>query len=76
MIGIATAILAVGGGLIVWLSAVGFQVRIERGAMGAGERWRRAVALVAAVVSLMFLAVQTTGLTDLVVETLKWGPER
>ncbi len=76
LIGAATAILAVGGGLIVWLSAAGLPARLERGPMSRGERWRRALALAAAVVCLMFLAVQTTGLTDLVVETLKWGPER
>ncbi|HWE27293.1 MAG TPA: hypothetical protein VHB97_04785, partial [Polyangia bacterium] len=76
LIGIATAILAVGGGVIVWLSAVAFAARLERGPMGRGERWRRAITLVVAVVSLMFLAVQVTGLTDVVVETLKWGPER
>ena len=76
LIGVATAILAVGGGLIVWLSAAGLPARLERGAMGRGERWRRAIGLAAAVVCLMFLAVQTTGLTDLVIETLKWGPER
>jgi TolA-binding protein len=76
LIGMATAILAVGGGVIVWLSALAFAARLERGAMARGERWRRALGLVVAVVSLMFLAVQVTGLTDVVVETLKWGPER
>jgi tetratricopeptide (TPR) repeat protein len=76
LIGAATAILAVGGGLIVWIAASGYEARLERGAMGSVERLRRAATVALAVVGLMFLAVQTTGLTDLVVETLKWGPER
>ena len=65
------SLIAVGGALIVWISSVGYEARLERGPMGRWERLRRAFAVAVAVVFLMFLAVQATGLTDLVVETLK-----
>jgi hypothetical protein len=44
--------------------------------MRVTERLLRGVGVAAAVVALMFLAVQATGLTDVVIETLRTGPER
>lgn len=67
----ATLAIAAGGGAIVWLSCA---------ARADGERWRwrlaRLLSSSVAVVALMFVAVQSTGLTDLVLETLRMGPER
>jgi outer membrane protein assembly factor BamD (BamD/ComL family) len=67
----ATLAIAGGGGAIVWLSCA---VRAD------GEPWSRRLLRLAsssvAVLALMFVAIQTTGLTDLVLETLRMGPER
>lgn len=76
LIGIATSLIAVGGGMIVWVSSAGSEARLERGPMGRWELLLRAFAVAFAAVFVVFLAVQATGLTDLVVETLKTGPER
>jgi hypothetical protein len=44
--------------------------------MRVRERALRVAGAALAVLAVMVVAVQTTGLTDLVVETLRSGPER
>jgi hypothetical protein len=75
-IGIATSAIAVGGAVVVWLTSLGWAARLDRGPMSRLARAARVVAVSVAVVALMFLAVQATGLTDVVLETIRTGPER
>lgn len=72
----ATLGIAVGGGLIVWAVSAVLGARLERGRVSLAARIGRLAAAAAAVVCVMYIAVQTTGLTDLMIETLKAGPER
>ncbi|HEX8952009.1 MAG TPA: tetratricopeptide repeat protein, partial [Polyangia bacterium] len=55
-IGVATAGIAVGGAVVVWLSSVGVAARLDRGPLSAAARAGRVAAVVLAVVALMFLA--------------------
>ncbi|MGZ3407899.1 MAG: tetratricopeptide repeat protein [Polyangia bacterium] len=75
-IGLATTGVAVGGGLLLWLTSLASQSRLERGPMSAAARAGRTIAIVFAVGALLFIAVQATGLTDIVLETFRAGPER
>ncbi len=75
-IGVATSAIAVGGAVVVWLTSLGYAARLDRGPMSPLARAGRIAAVTVAVVALMFLAVQATGLTDVVIETLRTGPER
>jgi TolA-binding protein len=75
-IGVATTAIAVGGAIIVWVTSIGFATRVERGPLSLAARAGRAAAVCLAVFALVFLAVQATGLTDIVFETLRSGPER
>jgi outer membrane protein assembly factor BamD (BamD/ComL family) len=75
-IGLATAGIAVGGAALVWLTSLGFAARLERAPMSPMARAGRAVAIFVAVGAIVFLAVQATGLTDIVIETFRAGPER
>ncbi len=75
-IGLATSGIAVGGGAVVWLTSLSFAARLERGPISLAARLGRSAAIVLAVLALMFLAVQATGLTDIVIETFRSGPER
>jgi TolA-binding protein len=75
-IGLATFGIAAGGGVIVWLSSALAAARLDERPMRAGERALRVAGAALAVLAVMVVAVQTTGLTDLVVETLRSGPER
>jgi TolA-binding protein len=75
-IGWATAGIAVGGALLVWLTSLSWVVRLERGPMSLRARYGRALAVAVAVAALTFLTVQATGLTDIVVETFRSGPDR
>jgi TolA-binding protein len=68
-IGWCTLAIAVGGGLVIWLT--GNLAQSETRA-----RLLRATATALAVLCIVVVAVQATGLTDLVVETLRAGPER
>jgi TolA-binding protein len=72
----ATAGIGLGGMMITWLAAAGTAARVGRGSVGRVEQAARAAALALAVLSLAYLAVETAGLTDLVLETLRSGPER
>ena len=67
---------AVGGAAIVWLTSLGFAARLDRAPMSAAARAGRIAAVTLAIVALVFLAVQATGLTDIVIETFRSGPER
>jgi outer membrane protein assembly factor BamD (BamD/ComL family) len=71
-IALATAGIALGGGIVVWLVCA--LLRARPGHWPA--RISELAASTLAVVSVMYIAVQTTGLTDLVLETLRSGPER
>ncbi len=75
-IGIATSGIAIGGAALVWVTSLAFAARLELGPMSVAARAGRAAAVAVAVVALMFLAVQATGLTDIVLETIRSGPER
>lgn len=75
-IGWATSAIAVGGAVVVWLTSLSSSARLERGPMPGRARAGRAAAVLLAVVALTFLALQSTGLTDIVVETFRAGPER
>lgn len=72
----ATASIAVGGGLIVWAACAVTAARLERGTLPIRARVGRLAASAVAVLSVMYIAVQTNGLTDLMIETLRAGPER
>jgi outer membrane protein assembly factor BamD (BamD/ComL family) len=76
LIGLATVGIAVGGALLVWLTSLAFAARLEAGPMSLRARAGRAASIFFAVVALTFLAVQATGLTDIVIETFRSGPER
>ncbi len=75
-IAVATSAIAVGGLLIVWATTALNAARLTRGALSIGARLARAAAILGAVLSIGYIAIQTTGLTDLVIETLRSGPER
>jgi hypothetical protein len=75
-IGWATAAIAVGGAAVIWLGAALTARRLERGPVPTVGRLARSAATALAVLAVAYLAVQSTGLTDLVVETLRAGPER
>lgn len=75
-IGLATSAIAVGGAIVVWLTSLGLSARLASGPLSPLQRAGRIAAVTLAVVALMFLAVQATGLTDVVLETLRTGPER
>lgn len=75
-IGLATAIIAAGGGLLVWLSGARTTAALAAGPVAPRPRLLRAVAVGAAALALAYVAIQGAGLTDLVVETLRSGPER
>jgi TolA-binding protein len=71
-IGWATGGMAAGGAVITWITGAGTPERPVRWP----ERALRALALALAVLSLAFIAIQWAGLTDLVLETFRAGPER
>jgi tetratricopeptide (TPR) repeat protein len=73
---IATGTIAVGGGLIVWASCGVTAAELDRGTLTLRTRLGRVAAAAAAVLCVMYVAVQSTGLTDLMIETLRSGPER
>jgi hypothetical protein len=72
-IGMAVAMVAVGGGVILYLSST---LEARRPASSLRVRLRRSAGIALAVLALVFLAVQATGLTPVVMETLRSGPER
>jgi hypothetical protein len=76
MIAMATTAIAIGGALIVWLSAAASTARLARGPMAMRERLWRAALCALAVLALIWLAIVTSGLADIVLETLRAGPER
>jgi hypothetical protein len=73
---LATSAIAVGGALVVWLNASASTARLQRGPMSVSERLLRALACALAVLAVTYLAIWAAGLTDLVAETLRMGPER
>lgn len=75
-IGWATGSIAVGGALITWVVGAGTAQRLERGPIGWPARVARALALALAVLAVAYVAIEWAGLRDLVVETLRAGPER
>jgi TolA-binding protein len=75
-IGIATAVIALGGAGLVWLTGARTTAALAAGAVPARARLGRAVAIGVAALAVAYCAIQATGLTDLVLETLCSGPER
>jgi hypothetical protein len=71
-IALATAGIALGGGVVVWLVCA--LLRARPGHWPA--RISELAASTLAIISVMYIAVQATGLTDLMIETLRSGPER
>jgi TolA-binding protein len=68
----ATGSIAVGGAVITWVTGASTPTR----AVGWPERAARALALALAVLAIAWVAIQWTGLTDLVIETFRSGAER
>jgi TolA-binding protein len=75
-IAFATGGIAVGGAIVVWLGGAATAARIARGPISLLQRSIRAGATALAVGALVYGAVFVTHLTDLVVETLRNGPDR
>ena len=75
-IGAATAGIAVGGALVIWIGAALTAAQLERGPVAPLGRVWRAGATALAILAVAFVAVQAAGLNDLVLETLRAGPER
>lgn len=75
-IGLATFGIALGGAALVWLSSAASIARLERGPLPMRGRVLRALAVLLAVGALVYLSLQATGLTDIVIETFRSGPER
>jgi TolA-binding protein len=75
-IALATGAIAIGGGLVVWASTAVNSARLAAAPLGLRARIARLGAAGLAVLCVTYLSVQSTGLTDLIVETLKNGPER
>jgi tetratricopeptide (TPR) repeat protein len=75
-IGLATGLIAAGGALLVWLTGARTTATLAAGPLSRGRRAGRAIAVGLAALALAYVAIQGTGLTDLVVETLRSGPER
>ena len=75
-IALATVVIALGGLFVVWASGALSVARLADGALPIRARVGRAAATALAVLCVAYVAVQTTGLTDLVLETLRSGPER
>jgi TolA-binding protein len=75
-IGWATAGIALGGAALVWMTSLSSGTRLEKGPMPVRARVGRAAAIFFAVGAVGYLSVQATGLTDIVVETFRAGPER
>jgi TolA-binding protein len=71
-IGWATGGMAAGGAVITWVMGAATPER----PVSVAERAARALALAVAVAALAFVAIQWSGLTDLVIETFRAGPER
>jgi Tetratricopeptide repeat len=76
LIGWATGGMAAGGALVTWSAAASTGARLVRGRIGGVQRLLGAAALALAVLAVAFVAVQWSGLTDLVLETMRNGPER
>ncbi|MDB4967144.1 MAG: hypothetical protein JWN44_2833 [Myxococcales bacterium] len=75
-VGWATTLIALGGAALVWMTSLSSASRLARGPIPIKARLGRAAAIFFAIGALGFLAVQATGLTDIVVETFRAGPER
>ena len=75
-IALATAGIAVGGALVVWTSGVVTDARLAESPLPLRARLGRICATGAAVLCVAYVAIQATGLTDLVFETIRNGPDR
>lgn len=73
---IATLLLATGGGVLLAASSLSTMRRLARGPLGPAAGIARALAIALAAAALLYAAVYMAGITDLVVETLRSGPDR
>jgi tetratricopeptide (TPR) repeat protein len=74
-IGPAVAIICGGGLIVTWLSGAGLEAAAKRGGIGRGRAWSHAGATAVAVMALCYIAVHRTGLIDLIVSTVRFGPD-
>lgn len=75
-VAVATFAIAAGGALVVWLGGAATASRLARGPLSRGRRLARASATALAVLALGYCAIESTHLTDFVVETVRHGPDR
>jgi hypothetical protein len=75
-IAVATSSIAAGGALIIWTAAAAGVVRLERAPLHPAARAGHAAAIALAALALFYAALHATGLVDVVVETLRYGPDR
>jgi len=75
-IGVATAAIAAGGALVVWFGGAATAARLARGPLPVVARLLRAAATALAVGAVAFATVHATSLADLVVETMRNGPDK
>lgn len=73
---VATAAIALGGAAVIWLGGAATIGRLGRGPLSSSGRLGRALATGMAVAAISYAAVHLTCLTDVVVETLRHGPDR
>jgi hypothetical protein len=72
----ATLIIAAGGLGLSWLSGAALVASRKRGAgAGAGRALVHAALCATAVAGLCYIAIHRTGLIDMVIETVRFGPE-
>jgi TolA-binding protein len=75
-IAIATSTIACGGAIVLWLGGALARARsLEARPFSFGERLLGSSAAALAVIAIVYLAIEHTGLTDFVIETLRSGPE-
>ena len=74
-IAIATAAIAFGGGVIIWLSGAATKRRLITGSLSIPHRLLRALAIATAIGALCYATLHATHLTRLVVDTLRNGPQ-
>ena len=73
---LATTAIASAGAVVIWLGGVATIRRLDGGPLSIGARSWRALATAIAVLAITYSAIHVTRLTDVVLETLRHGPDR
>ena len=71
----AVAIVAAGGVALAWLSAIGLDARRAAGKPVRARAIAHALACIVAVLALGYIALTRDGLLDMLVETVRFGPD-